>query len=213
MDRRERYVNIYSYIQQMIDTALLQTWCAMPGIVQSFNAQDCTAQVQLAIRMQNRDKNNNWTDINPSPVIPKALVCFPGNKNYIFTFPIAAGDEGLLVFADRCIDAWWQSGGVQSQLDIRNHDLTDGIFFPGVRSLPNVPNNINPSAAEFRTSSGNTKIAFSDAGGIVMTASSIAFNAPVTSTGNITAGFGTSDSVTLQGHKHTANNTPPTPGT
>jgi uncharacterized protein involved in type VI secretion and phage assembly len=31
--------------------------------------------------------------------------------------------------------------------------------------------------------------------------------------GNITAGFGGADSVTLQGHKHTANNTSPTPGT
>lgn len=206
MDRRERYTNIFAHIQAQIDTTLAQTFVAFPGIVQSFNASDCTAAVQLAILMQNRDGNNNWANVTPSPVIPKAVVQFPGNKNYIFTFPLQAGDEGLLVFADRCIDSWWQSSGVQPQLDIRQHDLTDAIFIPGIRSVPNVPTNINTSAAEFRTASGNTKIAFSDANGVQITGN-------VTITGSLTAGYGGVDSVTLQHHTHPSNGSPPTPGT
>jgi Phage protein Gp138 N-terminal domain len=206
MDRRERYTNIYSYVQAMIDTSTAQTWVALPGIVQSFNAADCTAEVQLAILMQSRDKNNNWKDVTPAPVVPKALVHFPGNHDYIFTFPIKAGDEGLLVFCDRCIDAFWQSGGVQPQLDIRQHDLTDAIFFPGIRSVGNVPANINTSAAEFRTFSGNTKITFSDAAGVAITGK-------LTVTGSITAGYGGTDSVTVQQHLHPSNGSPPTPGT
>jgi Phage protein Gp138 N-terminal domain len=212
MDRRERYPNLYSYVQATITSALAETWVALPGILQSFNAADCTAAVQVAILMQSRDKNNEWTDITPSPTIPKAVVQFPGNKDYIFTFPLTKGDEGLLVFADRCIDAWWQNGGVRSQMDIRQHDLTDAIFIPGIRSLGNVPANINGSAAEFRTFSGNTKIAFSDAAGIVLTGN-VSVTGALTATQNITAGQGGADQVTLQNHVHPSNGSPPTPGT
>lgn len=180
--------------------------------MQSFNAQDCTAEVQLAILMQRRDKNNNWTEITPSPVIPKAVVQFPGNHDFLFTVPLKKGDEGLLVFGDRCIDAWWQNGGVQSQLDIRQHDLTDAFFIPGVRSKGNVPSNINETAAEFRTFSGNTKITFDDVNGIVLTGKTL-INGPLTATQNITAGYGSADSVTLQSHVHPSNGSPPTPGT
>jgi len=183
----------------------------MPGIVQSFDATDCTAAVQIAILYQNRDKNNNWQNITPSPVIPKAIVQFPGNKNFIYTFPLEAGDEGLLIFADRCVDSWWQSGGVQPQLDIRQHDLTDAIFIPGIKSKGNVPANINATSAELRTFSGNTKITFDDANGIVMTGN-VKINGALTATQNITAGQGGADSVTMQNHIHSANNTVPTPG-
>ncbi len=180
--------------------------------MQSFDATDCTAQVQLAILMQSRTKDNNWVNITPSPVIPKALVMFPGNKNFVFTFPIQQGDEGLLIFCDRCIDAWHQSSGVQSQLDIRQHDLTDGIFIPGIRSVPNVPANINTTSAELRTSSGNTKISFDDVNGIVLTGN-VTLTGSFTATQKITAGYGGADSVTVQQHIHPANGTPPTPGT
>lgn len=206
MDRRERFTNPYASIKAMIGTELAQFWVGLPGIVQSFNAADCTAAVQIAILMQRRDKNQDWQDIKPSPIIPKAIVQFTGNHDYIFTLPIKAGDEGLLIFADRCIDAWWQSGGVQSQIDIRQHDLTDAIFIPGIRSIKNVPANINTTAAEMRTFSGNTKISFSDADGVKITGK-------LNVTGEVTAGFGTADSVTLTQHTHPSNGSPATPGT
>lgn len=41
----------------------------------------------------------------------------------------------------------------------------------------------------------------------------VAVTGQITATGGIEAGFGTGDSVTLQHHSHTANNTPPTAGT
>ena len=212
MDRRERYSNLYARVQALIDSALVQTWVALPGIVESFNAQDCTAAVQLAILMQRRDKNNDWTDITPSPTVPKAVVQFFGNRDYIATFPLKKGDEGLLIFADRCIDAWWQNGGVARQIDIRQHDLTDAIFIPGIRSKGNVPSNINTTAAEFRTFSGNTKISFNDTDGITLTGK-VNIVGPLTATQNITAGYGGADSVTLQNHVHPSNGAPPTPGT
>ena len=40
------------------------------------------------------------------------------------------------MFASRCIDAWWQSGGVGEPMEPRMHDLSDGFALVGVRSQP-----------------------------------------------------------------------------
>ena len=67
--------------------------------------------------------------------VPEAVV-FPGGGGFALTFPVAAGDECLVVFASRCIDAWWQSGGVGEPMEPRMHDLSDGFALVGVRSQP-----------------------------------------------------------------------------
>jgi len=214
MDRRERFTDQLSYIKALINQALINTWVALPGILQSFNHSDGSAAVQIAIMSQYRDKNNNWQNASPAPIIPKALVLFPGNNAFSFTFPLKSGDEGLLVFCDRCIDSWWQSSGVQAQLDIRNHDLTDGIFIPGLKSVPNVPTNINTTSAELRSNTGNTKITFDDTNGVVITtANQVKINGNLQVTGSIISGYGGTDQVGVQTHTHTANNTPPTANT
>lgn len=48
--------------------------------------------------------------------------------------PIAAGDQCLLLFSDRNIDAWYQNGGEASPLTARCHDLSDGICIVGLNS-------------------------------------------------------------------------------
>jgi hypothetical protein len=214
MDRRARYFDQLSWMKALIDQALTHTWVAAPGIVQSFSPSDCTASVQVAIMWQARDKTGVWKDQSPAPIIPKALVLFPGNSGFQFTFPLQAGDEGLLVFCDRCIDSWWKQGGVQGQYDIRKHDATDGVFIPGLKSVPNVPSSINANSAELRSNSGNTKIAFDDTNGIVITTGNqVKINGNLQVSGTITAGQGGSDQVGLQTHTHPSNGSPPTPGT
>lgn len=68
------------------------------------------------------------------PILPDVPVVFPGGGGFALTFPVAAGDECLVVFASRCIDAWWQSGGVGEPMEPRMHDLSDGFALVGVRS-------------------------------------------------------------------------------
>lgn len=108
---------------------------AAPGIIQSFDSETQTATVQLAIREKiNIDGNVSNEEI---PVLLDVPVFFPGGGGYSITFPINAGDECLVVFGDMCIDGWWQSGGVQNQIDKRRHDLSDGFAFVGFKSKPN----------------------------------------------------------------------------
>lgn len=108
---------------------------AMPGIIQSYDESSQTVTVQPAIR-ENVRLNGNVTDTE-MPLLVDVPVYFPSGGGYSLTFPVVAGDECLVVFADSCIDAWWQSGGVQGQLDKRRHDLSDGFAFVGFKSQSN----------------------------------------------------------------------------
>ena len=51
----------------------------------------------------------------PLPLLLDCPVYFPSGGNCTLTFPVQPGDECLVVFASRCIDAWWQSGGVRTR--------------------------------------------------------------------------------------------------
>ncbi|MGC8050122.1 Gp138 family membrane-puncturing spike protein, partial [Salmonella enterica] len=74
------------------------------------------------------------------------------------TFPVAQGDECLVVFASRCIDSWWQSGGIQEQAELRMHDLSDGFAILGFRSQPRALSNISTTSAQLRSDDGATFI-------------------------------------------------------
>lgn len=109
---------------------------AAPGIIQSYNAGTNTATVQLAIRekVNQMDGTTQDTDL---PLLLDCPVMMPRGGGFALTFPVVAGDECLVIFADACIDSWWQSGGVQNQAEKRRHDLSDGIVIPGLWSQPN----------------------------------------------------------------------------
>lgn len=133
-------------------------WTAMPGIVQSVDLTKMTCVVQLAIqgRFEDQQGNLNWLNISPIQDVP---IVFPSAGGFTITFPIAAGDEVLVVFASRCIDAWWQSGGYNNKaLEFRMHDLSDGFAIPGPKSQPKKISSISSTETQFRNDAGDTYI-------------------------------------------------------
>lgn len=48
--------------------------------------------------------------------------------------PIKVGDECLVVFADRCIDAWFETGQPMPLPSVRMHDISDGFVLVGLNS-------------------------------------------------------------------------------
>ena len=136
--------------------AAINTRVAMPGIIQSFDATEQTVTVQCAIREKiNMDGNLSWQDI---PLLLDVPIIFPRAGNYILTMPIQAGDECLVVFGDSCMDAWWQSGGVQNQIDCRRHDLSDGYAIVGLYSQPRRIANYSTNTAQLRNLSGSAYV-------------------------------------------------------
>lgn len=133
MDRRERLDDPTESLRTALDGKQAEIWTALPGIIQNYNPQAMTVSVQPAIQGARTDESG-VPHSESLPLLIDVPVCFPNGGGFSLTFPIAAGDECLVVFAARCIDGWWQSGGVQGQAEARMHDLSDGFCIPGPRS-------------------------------------------------------------------------------
>jgi hypothetical protein len=126
---------------------------ALPGIVQSFDPDAVTAVVQPAIRSVETDNDGNRVTKN-YPLLVDVPVVFPRGGGCTLTFPVKAGDECLVIFADRCIDFWWQNGGVQEPVDDRVHDLSDAFCIVGPQSQAQKISGISTNAAQLRTDDG-----------------------------------------------------------
>ncbi|EIT5381619.1 hypothetical protein L2J44_003818 [Salmonella enterica] len=139
---------------------------SMPGIVQSFDPDTVTAVVQPAIKGYEPDSNG----VNQSTVLPLLVdvpVVFPRGGGCTLTFPVKAGDECLVIFADRCIDFWWQNGGVQEPVDDRVHDLSDAFCIVGPQSQAQKISGISTSAVELRSDDGGTKLSLNPSSGVI----------------------------------------------
>lgn len=153
MDQRERIGNGDEALRCALDSKQADIWTSMPGIIQSFDPAKMTCSVQVAIQAMIRDKTGKVTPTSVS-VLTDCPVQFPGGGGFTATFPIAKDDECLIVFASRCIDGWWQQGGVQPPAEYRMHDLSDGYVIPGVRSQPRVLSGISTNSAQLRSDDG-----------------------------------------------------------
>ena len=56
-------------------------------------------------------------------------------------FEVNAGDACLVIFADRDIDAWFESGEAEVPPSGRMHSLSDGFAFVGFRTRGNTDEN------------------------------------------------------------------------
>lgn len=159
---------------------------AMPGIIQSFDPETITAVVQPAIRAVERDNDGN-TSTTDYPLLVDVPVVFPRGGGCTLTFPVAPGDECLVIFADRCIDFWWQNGGIQEPVDTRMHDLSDAFAIVGPQSQAQKISGISTSAAQLRTDSGTAFIEIAAGGAVTITSPQIMFNGPLQVNGTITS--------------------------
>ena len=153
MDRRERLDDPVEAQRAALDGRQAEIWTALPGIFQSFDPEALTASVQPAIRGEVAGETGTARTVD-MPLLVDVPVVFPHGGGYSLTFPIRPGDECLVVFASRCIDAWWQSGGIQSPAEARMHDLSDGFAIPGPWSQAANIGDVSASAVQLRSDDG-----------------------------------------------------------
>ena len=149
MDRRERSGDPEETFRIAAEGQQAKIWTALPGVIASFDAAAMTCTVQPAISGTRLKLDGSGVDVKMA-VLLDCPVCFPGGGGATLTFPLKAGDECLVVFSSRCIDSWWQLGGVQGQAEMRMHDLSDGFVIPGPRSQPR-KFNVSDNAVQLRT--------------------------------------------------------------
>lgn len=183
MDQRERSEDLMEAMRTALDGRQAKMWQGGPGIIQSFDAAKMTVVVQPAVQGRASKSDGSVAFVN-LPLLLDVPVQFPSGGGVTLTFPIKKGDECWFSIADRCIDAWWQQGGIQSPMEARMHDLSDACAFVGVRSQPRVLANVSTSHAQLRSDDGLAFVDLDPAGHVVTITApgGITLNGPVTAT-------------------------------
>lgn len=171
-DRRERLLDPTGTLLAAMTGHQAGVWTALPGIVNAFDAVKMTVSVVPAVkaRVLGADGVADWVTL---PLLVDCPVLFPGGGGFTLTFPVAVGDECLVLFASRCIDAWWDSSQVSVQPDMRMHDLSDGFALVGVRSRPKAVPGVSTNGAELRNNDRSSFIRIAADGSVSVASSSI----------------------------------------
>lgn len=106
--------------------------CMLVGEITSYNASANTAEVKIMLKRQLIDGR-----VIPFPPLVDCPVVYMGGGGAFLSFPIAAGDPCMVIFCDRSIDEWWQSGEAHVPGVVRAHSLSDGIVIVGPRPQTN----------------------------------------------------------------------------
>ena len=121
-------------LQAAIESYARDQHVALPGkVVQYDNAlqvADIRPMVKRAVPVD--DEGGHIAE--ELPVIPSVPVCFPRGGGFFVSFPVTAGDTGLLVFCERDITAWRTTGENSDPGDLSMHDLSNAVFFPGLHT-------------------------------------------------------------------------------
>ena len=177
MKRSERYNDAEESFRLAFHGEQSKMWTSIPGIVDSVNLDAQTLSVQPSIQGIVLDEESNSTNVN-LPLCVDVPIVWPRAGGFSLTFPIKQGDEVLLVFASRCIDSWWQNGGVGSQAELRMHDLSDGFAMLAPTSQPKRLLNVSGENVQLRTDSGTSYIEITPDGKInILTNSEVNINA------------------------------------
>lgn len=169
MDRRERYSDPDEAMRVVLDSFQARLWTALPGIITEYDSTRLVCAVQPAI-LGTVVRQDGQPELVNLPLLVDVPVVFPQGGGFTLTFPLAAGDEVLVVFASRCVDAWWQQGGVQPEAEYRMHNLSDGFAIVGPRSQGRPLDGVSASNVQLRTDDGTAYLDITPEGAINLVA-------------------------------------------
>lgn len=115
-------VDFVAVLGQCIDAGVARAEAAIPAKVERFNRANQTANVTPQVLRGKRRP----------PVVVNVPVVFPGAY-----YDVQQGEFGLLICCGRNPRTWWRTGEVSPPEDLGAHELNNGIFLPGLRTMPN----------------------------------------------------------------------------
>ena len=168
--RNNNISTLASNIKEGIEARLKDLHTASPGIIESFDPVTQTASIQPAIRRVFKLFDGEKEILTPTdlPILINVPIQFPRGGGFSMTFPVAKGDECLLVFCERSIDNWHNSGGVQDPRARRFHSLSDATAFVGLSSLSNSVPDYDPVNMQIRKDDGSAAISITPNGDIAL---------------------------------------------
>lgn len=153
---------------------------SIPGHFLAFDPDTQLAQIQIGIQ----GIENNGTTFEPSPLI-ECPVAFFGGSEYFVEHQIDPGDECLIIFSQRCIDGWVNTGGVANNPITRFHNVSDACILPGLRSQPNKIDSFQNNGVRLRNKAGDKYVWLKNDDTADITVDTLNINANVVHTGNL----------------------------
>lgn len=117
-------------IKAIKEDILSSLHCAMPGIVESCNAEIHTADIRPAVRTR------QGTEL---PLLQDVPVFLPSTTEGTAPWTVSPGDGCLVIFSDLPIDSWL-AGDDAAPVPDRKHDLSDAFAFIGFHPRTNNQN-------------------------------------------------------------------------
>ena len=147
-------------LQYVIDSVLQQLNVCMPARVHAVRGNQ-TVDLQLLPQTL----YITATEPVDKPIVVNVPVCAPAGANWSVKFPIAEGDLGLALFADRNLDAYLAGDGSSTHdpADTRTHAFADAIFMPG---LPTSSQQTQDDTTDLVVVNGSTQFRLRDDGKI-----------------------------------------------
>lgn len=110
--------------------------CVKIGSINKFDLTKKTAEVQILFKRIYPDAASpNGQTVASVPLLVDVPVVTLQGGGAALEMPISVGDQCLVFFSDRNIDAWFKNGAEAAPFDGRTHDLSDGIALVGVNAL------------------------------------------------------------------------------
>lgn len=162
--------------------------CHHVATIQSFNPanQTATASINYTRTYFQPDASGVYIAQQQNyPLLVDCPVICLGGGNGALTFPIAAGDECLVLFNDRDIDNWFQGNTGAAVATPRLHSFSDGFILVGLRSSPHVLVGYSNDSVELRTKTGNAKVAIKGDGSSLKATVAAGTSIEIDSTGKV----------------------------
>jgi hypothetical protein len=105
---------------------------------------------------------NGWVELDPQiqnvqvkagveipkdiAIMPRVPIGFFKAGGFVLTLPVAVGDEGLIIFSDRGLSVWKETGAKAPPRETHFHSLSDGVFVPFPTSKAGAIQNFDPTS-------------------------------------------------------------------
>lgn len=149
--------------------------CVKIGKIENVDTTNQTVDVQILHKRVNMNfKTRELKDYSLLKQVPFVVI---GGGQSNLTFPIAKGDNCLLLFCDYEIDRWWDTGESLPSNFERKHDISDAFAIVGIHSMVDL----------LQGYSRYVQLKYSDNSKIVVGNEITLNNAQVTATGDVNA--------------------------
>ena len=130
-DDASEQITLDELISLALEARLAEVHTSMPAVVTNYDRAAGTVTVTLPIGKMVPDGSGNFVS-EPYPKLADVPIEWPRCGKFAITFPLEAGDTGMLVVCMRNIGPWRTTGQAGQPGDVGLHTLDGAVFRPGL---------------------------------------------------------------------------------